>query len=82
MSDIFKLNVKDFFKGLVMAVLSAIIVALYQIVIVSGFDIFTVDWSAIVHNIANITSVVFITYLFKNLITDSQGKIAGVFPTK
>ncbi len=82
MSKLFTLDIQDFIKGLVMAVLSVVIAFLYQLVIVSGFDIFTIDWATLGHNIANLSTITFITYLAKNFMTDKNGKVAGVIPTK
>lgn len=77
-SGLFKLYSNDFIKGLITAVFSSIIVTLYGVVVVAGFDFFTVDWNAILHNIINISGVTFIAYIAKNFLTDNQGTIAGI----
>jgi hypothetical protein len=77
-NGLFRLASNDFVKGLVTAILSAIIIALYNIIIVSNFDFFTVDWTVTLHAIVNAGGITFISYLAKNFLTDNNGKIAGV----
>lgn len=71
-SDFLRLNVRDFVRGLVVAVLAAIIswaAGVFQ----PGVDFATIDWSAI-WQIA-ITSGV--AYVAKNLLSDDQGLFLG-----
>ena len=68
MSKFMSLNSADFLKGLLMAVLSAVISVLYTSV-ESGTLAF--DWKAI--QFAAITAV--LAYLTKNLFTNSQGNL-------
>ncbi len=78
----FSLNWGDFVKGLVTAIISAVIVTLYGVISVSGFDFFSADWNVILHNVVNVGVVTFVSYMVKNFVTDNQGKVAGVLPTE
>lgn len=68
-SGIFKLNGSDLVKGLVMAIIGALI----SYFTAPSVDFATIDWGYIL-KIALITGF---SYLGKNLISDSDGKILG-----
>lgn len=68
MSKFFSLNSNDFIKGLVVAVLSAVITLLYS-TIQSGT--LTIDWKQI--GIVALTSA--LAYITKNLVTNSDGTL-------
>lgn len=75
MSDIFKWNYKDFAKGIVVSVFSAIITYFYQLISApNGYDLFATDWNGVL----KVAIVAGVGYLAKNLFTDSQGKFGGV----
>ena len=74
MSALFKLNSKDFIKGLVVAVFSAIVTWLATVVNVPGFDLASLDWQEIV----KIAVIAGVSYLSKNLLTDDRGQLVGV----
>lgn len=78
MNGIFTLGWSDVVKGIITALISAIIVTLYSIVISEKFDLFTADWTTIGHNILNISVITLVSYLFKNFISDNNGNVAGV----
>lgn len=68
-SSMFTLQVRDFAKGLVMAIIGAVLVALQNSLTGEGI----IHWNAI-GSVALITGV---SYLIKNYFSDSQGKFAG-----
>jgi ABC-type Fe3+-siderophore transport system permease subunit len=70
-SKFFNLNWRDFFKGLAVAIATAVITSLYQ-KITEGklFDIETLKAAGV----AGLAAL--LAYLLKNLITNSQGQIA------
>lgn len=78
MNGIFTLGWADVIKGLIVTIISAILVALYGVVVTSNFSIFTADWATIGKNIADISVVTLISYLVKNFISDNNGKVAGI----
>jgi hypothetical protein len=69
MRKLFNLNARDFIKGGVMFVGSAVLAALIQ-ALQNGLN---VDWAVII----NVALVSTLTYLLKNLSTDDEGKIGG-----
>ena len=70
MSTLFKLDLKDLAKGLVVAVLSAILTGLYQ----------ALNAQAIIDpkQLLLIGATAGVGYLIKNFFTDSSGKLGGV----
>lgn len=76
-SSLFSLNSKDFAKGLITAIFSAVIIAIYQIVTTVGFDLFSVDWNLILHTVINTGVAAFLAYLSKNFLSDNEGKVLG-----
>ena len=78
MNGLFKLGWNDLLKGLLTAVISAIVVTIYGLVIATNFDVFTANWVVIGHNVVNIGVITLVSYLFKNLLTDNNGTVAGV----
>lgn len=75
MSDIGKLNWKDFGKGLVVTVLSAVITYLYQVVQSGSF---VVDWQVI----GQVALSSGLGYILKNLLSDTEGKVLGKIQLK
>jgi hypothetical protein len=82
MNGLFQIGWQDFVKGLVVAVITAVIVALGGIVMTAGFDAFKTDWLVVGQNMVNFSIVSLVSYLLKNLLTTNQGNVAGVIPTK
>jgi len=76
-SPTFNLNAKDVAKGLVTAVIVAVLVSIYQIVSAPNFDLFTLNWSQLAQVSINSAVAALFGYLFKNFISDSQGKVLG-----
>lgn len=77
MSEFLRLNSKDFIKGAVTAVFAAVVLAVYNIIGAPGFDLFTVDWSAVFQVSVNAAVAAFIGYIGKQLLTDEDGKLMG-----
>ena len=69
MSELFQLNVRDSLKGLVMAVLGAVVGLLLQL-LQNGTAI---EWKSV----AVAALVAALSYILKQLGTDSDGKFAG-----
>jgi hypothetical protein len=67
-STFLNLNSSDFFKGLIMAVLSTVITVVYQTV-EAGSLVF--DWKAI----GTMALTTALAYIMKNLFTNSTGKL-------
>ena len=68
-----KLNINDFTKGLILAVITAILGALYQLLQTKGFAISGID----IQEILKLALTAFIGYLSKNLLTNSSGKFGS-----
>lgn len=81
-NGIFTLGWIDLAKGVAMVVITAIVVALYSIVISNGFDFGTVNWALTLHNMLNIGLISGVSYLFKNLISTNKGSVAGLTPNE
>lgn len=90
MSELFTLKSNDWVKGLITAVLGSVIVAVTTafgaIVTQPGFDVFTVDWGDVLHNMINLMIVggyaAITGYLGKNFLTDSKGDVLGISTTQ
>lgn len=74
MSSIFKLNIKDLSKGLVVAVLVAVLTTLESIIKAHGFHLTMQD----LESIFSTGSLAMIGYLLKNFLTDDNDKFIGV----
>ena len=77
MNGLFKLNLSDFQKGLVMAVLGGIFLPIAAAVQTPDFNIATVDLRAVVVMALNGGIVSFVTYMTKNFFSTSDGKFGG-----
>ena len=74
LSSFLSLNVQDFLKGLILAVLVAVLTVV-QTSFAAG--IFTIDWN----NIGAVAATAFVAYLSKNLFTPTP-KVIEVDPAK
>lgn len=68
-SKLFTLDGKDLLKGLILAVITAILTGIYQIVQTNA----ALDWATF-KPIATATVLAVISYLIKNLATNSNGQ--------
>jgi hypothetical protein len=78
MSSFFSLNRADLLKGLVVAVLVALLGAVQQALTGHGLDVTSFDWAGIL----DVSWKAGLAYLGKNLFTTSDGKFAGIIPAK
>lgn len=69
MSNLFKLNLKDLSKGAIVAVISAVLVYLKQVLYGGAFDIKALG-------VVSLTA--FIAYLIKNFASDETGSFLSV----
>ena len=67
----------DVAKGLVMAVLGGVALPIAAMVQTPGFDIASVNWSVVMNLAFNGAIVAFVTYMTKNLLSSSDGKVLG-----
>lgn len=74
MSALFKLNSSDFAKGLIVAVLAAVVAALAEALKMPNFDFLAYDWTTLL----NVAITAGLAYLSKNLLSDESGKFGGV----
>lgn len=72
-SAFFSLSKNDFLKGLVVFVLAAVFTYLAQLFNVAGFSFTGIDWG----QIGQIALMAGISYLAKNLVTNSNGQVFG-----
>ncbi len=85
----FKLSWGDVWRGIVMAVTAPVAVTVISVVgaVINApsFDVFSVDWGTLLHNLTNTSIVVGwgagTGYILKNLLTDANGNVLGI-PTK
>lgn len=70
-SEFLKLNLRDFFKGLIVAILTAVLTFLQTIVV----DPSLYSFKAVIIKCGWVALAAIIAYLLKNLITNSNGEI-------
>lgn len=68
-SKLFSLTTNDVVKGLVMAVLGAVLTAVYE-----GLQIGAIDW----HTVMMTSAITGVGYLLKNFFSDQEGKFGGI----
>lgn len=73
MSKFLNLDLRDLLKGLVVAVLAAVLLALQKVLTETGLNLTMKDLLSIL-NVAALSAV---GYLVKQLVTDDNGKIMG-----
>jgi len=77
-SKLYTVNVKDFIKGVTMAILVAVVTFLYSLVTQAGFDLFATEWQTVFNQMTQVSFITFISYLFKNYISDDSGMPLGI----
>lgn len=75
-SKFLQLNKKDFFNGLIIAVGSAILTYLFEVIQLGSFDTF--EWKTIL----SVSLIATTTYLSKNLFRNSEGEMLMKEKTK
>lgn len=78
-SALYKICSNDVVKGLVTAILAAVIMTIWSVVSQNGFDAFATDWAEVTKSVINVSIVSFFAYIIKNLLTDENGRVLGVF---
>lgn len=73
----FRLNLSDWQKALVMAVLGGALFPIAAVIQSPGFSIATVDWQGILVLAANGALITGIGYLVKNFFSDASGSVFG-----
>lgn len=76
-SGIFRINLSDVQKGLVMAVLAGFALPIAAAFQTPGFDLFNANWGEIINLAINGAVIGFITYMTKNFFSDREGKVLG-----
>lgn len=74
-SKLFRLNSRDFVKGLVVAIITAVLVAIQNAISTHGLDFAEFNWAVII----NVAITAGIAYLGKNLVSDENDKVLGRF---
>jgi hypothetical protein len=82
----FRLTIGDFFRGLLIAVMTPVMVAflavLNRVVTDPGFDVFSLDFVALLKELTNVFIVSAYggssAYIIKNLLTDSNQNFLGI----
>jgi VIT1/CCC1 family predicted Fe2+/Mn2+ transporter len=77
MSNFLNLNLKDFIKGLVVAVISAVITFVYE-ALQSG----TLFQAGSLKAVGLVALTAFLAYIIKNLLTNVQGELFKADPLK
>ena len=76
-SGLFKIDVKDVGKGIVVAALTGFLLPVAAAIQSPGFNLLTADWNQIVTLAVNGALVGFVSYIIKNFLSDEQGKVLG-----
>jgi len=76
-TDLFSINGKDVARGLVVAMLTGIALPTLAILQTPGFDVMAADWHQVLVVALNGAVAGFVSYLVKNFLSDSQGKVLG-----
>jgi len=72
-SKFLRFNVKDFSKGLALAVIGAVLAVFQQAFATNGFDFSAFDWVGIFQFAVSAGA----TYLAKNLLSTEDGRVLG-----
>ena len=76
-SGLFKLNWADFGKGLIVAVITAVLTFLYEQVAQGGVDVFS---GALWVQVGSVALAALLSYVLKNLFTNSAGEFLKAEP--
>lgn len=83
----YSLKAVDFVKGVITAVFAGVVLAIlavmHGVVTADNFDVFSIDWGMLIHNMIN-TAIIgaeggFAGYISKNFFTDKNGAFLGRF---
>ena len=73
-APMFKLNLSDVVKGLIVAVLAAVVTSLGHALNAPGFDFATFDFSTLL----SVALTAGLAYMSKNFLSDSAGNFGGM----
>nr|AKH47800.1 hypothetical protein [uncultured marine virus] len=73
-SQMFKINWRDVGKGLITAILAAVLTYVLQLINAPGFSFAGINWA----DILRIAFASGVGYILKNFLTDSQGNFGGI----
>lgn len=76
-SSMFNWSSNDFVRSVTTAVFVAVVAALYGLTSQANFDLFTVDWSAVLKLIVNSAFITFMARMAEKFVTADNGKIFG-----
>ncbi len=74
LSKFFRLNKRDFWQGLYVALLTAVFGLVKEMATAHGFDFGAYDWVALGQLVIQVTGL----YLSKNLLSDAEGNPLGM----
>jgi len=81
----FKLSLGDLFRGLVMAIIAPVTIAILGVfsqVITSDFDVFSLDFIKLFKELTNVFIIASYSagssYILKNLLTDDEDNFLGI----
>lgn len=80
-NGIFKLNWANVADAVLTSVVTAVIVGAVSLVTTAGFDIFTANWTAIWHNMANLAVIAGVVSLGKDFLSTNNGSLVGIGPS-
>lgn len=73
MSELFKVKARDFLKGIVVFVLTAVFTKFASEMNLPGFDFVSYDW----HALWTVATTAFFSYMTKQFFTAENGKLFG-----
>lgn len=76
-NGMFQLNLSDWQKAFVMAVLGGLLLPVAAVIQTPGFSIITTNWETLAILGANGAVVSGVGYILKNFFSDSSGKVLG-----
>lgn len=74
-NGLFKLNISDWQKAAVMAVLTGFLLPIAAAFQTPGFDLFNANWAEILNLAINGAVIGAVAYLSKNFMSNSQGEV-------
>ena len=80
-NGIFTLDWKSIADAVLTSAVAAVIVGAVSLVSTAGFDIFTANWVAIGHNMANLAFIAGVVSLGKDFLSTNEGSLIGVGPS-
>lgn len=80
-NGVFTLDWGSFAESAVSAIFVAVLVAVGGLVLAPNFDVFSVDFGALLHTMVNVSIVTFFGVLMKEFVSDNSGKVFGITGT-